>query len=148
MNVVLICLFILIFSGCANLKEVGKGILGTSTKQLEEARPQAIKKVFNYEYKVCYNKVSKALTNIQSYVYAKNEAKKMLAIYVSSSDTTVVGVFFKEINSNSTQIEIASPSTYAKELIANKLFLELENLDKIEKEKQTTGGIDAVRQQP
>jgi hypothetical protein len=36
-----------------------------------------------------------------------------------------VGIFFLAIDANNTQIEVASPATYAKESIANKLFSRL-----------------------
>lgn len=140
--------FILTFSGCANLKEAGKGILGISTKEIEQARPEAIKKVFNYEYDLCYNKTLETLNKMGAYIYAKDKAKKMLGIYISPQDTTVAGIFFKEISVNSTQIEVASPSTYAKELIAHRLFLGLEKTDETKKEEPTKGGPDALRQQP
>jgi hypothetical protein len=46
----------------------------------------------------------------------------MIAIYVSETDTTPVGLFFKEIDKSNTQVEVSSPSTYAKELISEKVF--------------------------
>ena len=57
-----------------------------------------------------------------SYIYTDDPKKNMLAIYVSEADTTPVGIFLKEMDASNTQIEISSPSTYAKELIAEKLF--------------------------
>ena len=46
----------------------------------------------------------------------------MIAVYFSESDTTPIGIFFKEIGANTTQMEVSSPSSYAKELIAERLF--------------------------
>jgi len=120
------CLVLGILPGCATIKEDTKKILGVSTKALEEGRKEAIKKQFNYDYNTCYNKVKAILKENGSYIYAQGIKKHMLAVYVSEQDTTPVGVFFKEIDAANTQIEVSSPSTYAKELISTKVFSELE----------------------
>ncbi len=112
--------------GCATVIEGTKGFAGLSTKVLEEGRKDAIKKSFNYDFNSCYDKVKDALNRIGSYIYAKDAKKQMLAIYVSGSDTTPVGIFFKEIDATNTQIEVSSPSTYAKEFIATRVFSALE----------------------
>jgi len=112
--------------GCATIKETAKGIAGVSTKVLEVGRKDAIIKTFNYDYDACYNKVVDILKHIGAYIYAKDRKKQMIAIYVSETDTTPVGLFFKVIDTNNTQIEISSPSTYAKEFIARDVFLALE----------------------
>ena len=119
---VICCLFIGILFVCASVKEKAKGFAGISTKVLEEGRKSAITKKFNYDYNTCYSKVKAALKKMESYIYADDPKKNMLAIYVSEADTTPVGIFLKEINIGNTQIEVSSPSTYAKELISEKLF--------------------------
>jgi hypothetical protein len=60
--------------------------------------------------------------SIGAYIYVKDIKKHMIAIYVSETDTTPVGLFFKEIDKSNTQVEVSSPSTYAKELISEKVF--------------------------
>lgn len=115
-------IFFLTLFGCSTIKETVKRIAGVSTKVLEDSRKDAIKKIFNYDYNTCYNKVKAAVTERGSYIYAEDPKKQMLAIYVSESDTTAVGIFFKEIDALNTQIEVSSPSTYAKELIAKRVF--------------------------
>ena len=126
------CIVILIFAicilnfiGCARLKETAKGIAGISTKVLEDNRRYALTKTFNYDYFTCYTKVIDALKRIDAYIYVKDIKKHMIAIYVSGADTTPVGLFFKEIDKSNTQVEVSSPSTYAKELIAEKVFKSL-----------------------
>jgi hypothetical protein len=109
-------------SGCASLKEAWYGLAGTSTKVLEEGRKNAIKQEFDCDYPTCRTKVMAVLDEMMAYIYRKDEAKKMIAIYLSKQDTTVVGIFFKELENNKTKIEISSPSTYARELIAAKIF--------------------------
>lgn len=107
--------------GCATLRETAKGIAGVSTKVLEDNRKYAITKIFNYDYFTCYTKTWDILKQIGAHIYAQNIKKHMIAIYVSKEDTTPVGIFFKEIDVSHTQVEVSSPSTYAKELIAGKI---------------------------
>jgi len=107
--------------------EGAKGFAGISTKSLEEGRKGAILKQVNYDYNTCYYKTKEFLiTHTKAYIYAQGLKKHMLAIYVSEEDTTPVGIFFKEIDAANTQIEVSSPSTYAKEFIAGKVFSILE----------------------
>lgn len=113
-------------SGCAAITEGAKGIAGISTKSLEKARKDALTKTFNDDYFTAYTKALDILKQIGAYIYKQDVKKRIIAIYVSQTDTTAVGVFFKEIDANNTQVEVSSPSTYAKELIAEKLFSALE----------------------
>jgi len=126
--------------GCANLKkgavvtaegvtEAAKGVIGISTKEVEEARPDAIKKTVSLGFNDCYKKSLKVLQVIGTYVYAKDTKKKMIAFYLSEEDTTVAGIFFKEIDASTTEVEVSSPSTFAKESIAGKFFWRLEKSD-------------------
>jgi len=118
--------FLPFLCGCATLREKMKGFLGVSTKELEEDRVSAIAKTFNDDYFTSYTKILDILKEIKSYIYSQSIKKHMIAIYVSEEDTTPVGIFFKEIDASHTQIEVSSPSTFAKELIAKKLFSALE----------------------
>ena len=120
-----LCIFSL--SACSTVKQATKGFLGFSTKEVEASRKDALKKQFNRAYKDCYDRSMEVLKNSGTYVYAQDEAKNMVALYVSETDTTVVGVFFTKIDANNTQVEVSSPSTYAKDFIAEKLFSGLEN---------------------
>lgn len=115
MRLIIILMITLILTGC----ETTKCVLGISTKELEALRPQAIVKVVDYDLNTAYDKTLKALKEIDSYIYKKTHL--MLAIYKSQTDTTPVGIFFKQIDTNKTRIEISSPSTAAKEYIADKL---------------------------
>ena len=122
--VTMFCLLATVLSGCTAVKEMGKGFLGVSTQVLEEKRPGALKKSFALGYNDCYVKV-KDILNLkgqESPIYAEDLKKKMIAIYFSSTDTTSVGIFFTDQAGPSTLIEISSPSTYAKEEIASRIF--------------------------
>lgn len=121
-----ICHLLFAQAGCASIKEGLKGFLGLSTKVLEDKRTEAIKIQFSYDIDSCYNKVKVSLKERESYIYKDDPRKHMLAIYVSDEDTTPVGIFFTEVDKNITLLEISSPSTSAKELIAKRIFLALE----------------------
>ena len=124
--VIFVLSFVILTSGCARLTESVKGAAGISTKILEKERRDALTKNFNYDYFASYTKTLDILRQTSAYVYAQDIKKNMIAIYVSEQDTTPVGLFFKEVDAHNTQIEVASPSTYAKELIAQKVFSALE----------------------
>jgi hypothetical protein len=127
-----ISLFLLVFvaAGCAGLKEGKKGFLGVSTKILEEKRSEAEILQISCDYFTCYQKVFDKLEETQSYVYAKQE--DLIAVYLSSTNTTPVGIFFKELDRQKTQLEISSPSSNARKLIKKRL------LSAFEKEVEVT----------
>jgi len=110
--------------GCAYLKEGTKGFLAISTKEIENVRDKAIVKVVDYDYNSCYKKVEARLLEIGSYVYAKRD--DLIAVYISQTDTTPAGVFFKKVDENKTQLEITSPAQDTKEYLAEKIFSVLE----------------------
>jgi hypothetical protein len=112
--------------GCSGIKETVKGFAGVSTKILEEGRKEAVSRQFNYGYKSCYDLVKASLENGGSHIYAEDPRKRMIAVYLSQEDTSPVGVFFIEIGALNTQVEVSSPSTYAKELILNRIIASLE----------------------
>ncbi len=115
-------LLVSLVAGCTTLKEGAKGFLGISTKALEDNRKSALTKTFNYDYFTCYTSTLDILKRLEAYLYVQDINKHMIAIYVSRQDTTPVGLFFKEVDKNNTQLEVSSPSTYAKEFISGKVF--------------------------
>lgn len=115
-------LLIVSLAGCAAIKEGAKGFLGISTKVLEDNRKTALTKNFNYDYFSCYTTCLDVLKRLEAHVYAQDINRHMIAIYLSSEDTTPVGLFFAEIDKNNTRVEISSPSTFAKEFISGKVF--------------------------
>jgi hypothetical protein len=118
------CILTTVLMGCATVKEMGKGFMGKSTQVLDQKRKEALKKSFALGYNDCYLKVKDILNlkDKESYVYAEDPKKKMIAIYFSPTDTTPVGIFFTEETGQNTLIEISSPSIYAKEEIADRVF--------------------------
>ncbi len=123
MRILYIFLFLTIFlSGCAQTKEACKGILGVSTKALEDGRKDALKKEFNYDLISCHNKIRSILKIAGSYIYCDDLEKDILALYVSQEDTTPVGIFLTETTKEKTLVEVSSPSIYGKELISKLVF--------------------------
>ncbi|MDD5505823.1 MAG: hypothetical protein PHR73_03615 [Candidatus Omnitrophica bacterium] len=112
----------LILSGCASVAETAKGFAGISTKVLEEGRSQAVRNEYAVGYSVCRAKVKEVLKDTGSYIYADKPEKSMIAVYVTREDTTPAGIFFKELDKEKTLVEVSSPSTYAKELIAKRIY--------------------------
>ena len=119
--VICVLYFVITMSGCTTLKNIGKGLVGVSTKEVEDTRQSSIKKTFPCDYDTCYMKVKDMLKERGSYIYSQDAAKTMFAIYVSQTDTTPVGIFFKTVDANNTEVEVSSPSIYAKELIARRI---------------------------
>ena len=138
---VIFYLLVAVLSGCATIKELGKGFAGVSTQVLEDKRKDAIKKSFALSYDDCYLKVKHILKekDRESYIYSEDLKKKIIAVYFSTTDTTPIGIFFTENPGPSTLIEISSPSTYAKEEIANRIFSGIDMLmkPKVSEEKKT-----------
>ena len=123
-SVFLLCLSLL--CGCVSIREMCRGVAGTSTKILEEGRAAAFTKEVNYDYAKCYTLAKDILTRMNVYFYAEDTKKGMLAFYVSQEDTTPVGVFLVQLDPNRTRIEVSSPSTAAKEMVSKKLFYDLD----------------------
>lgn len=131
------CLLFTVLLGCATVKEAAKGFAGVSTRVLEEKRKEALKESFVIGYDSCYAKVKDMLKekDKESPIYAEDVQKKMIGVYFSETDTTPVGIFFTEEEKGRTMVEISSPSTYAKEYIANRIFTGINALVKPKGEK-------------
>ncbi len=134
--------------GCAGIKEGAKGFLGISTKAIEDSRKSAMAKTFNYNFDLCYDKTVRVLKNMGAYIYDKDSDRKMVAFYISQEDTTVVGVFFTALDANSTRLEVASPSTYGKELIAKRLFSALDKALAGQDEDEKTDDKEKIKEEP
>ena len=141
------CWFTVGLVGCATMKEGAKVVAGTSTKELTEARKTAVVKQFNMNVVECKQKTDEILGKIKTYVYARDALLNLTAIYVSYEDTTPVGIFITAVDQVTTKVEVSSPSTYAKDLIAEKLFAGLEGKDATEKKenKDETGQTDDTK---
>lgn len=116
------CLLATVLLGCAGVKEVCKGLLGVSTKVLEDGRKDALKKEIGYDLISCKKRIKAILEERGFIIYADDSKNNLLALYISEQDTTPVGVFLTEKSKGVTLIEVSSPSTYGKEKVADVLF--------------------------
>jgi hypothetical protein len=124
----------LVLSGCAAVTEGFKGVAGISTKILEDRRPDAVSEVVALEQQAAFDKSLEILQKKGAYIYSRNKTKGLIAVYLSGTDTTPVGIFFTPQPDGKTKLEVSSPSTFGKETIAKKLFSELNNPAGAEKE--------------
>jgi len=138
LNLTLLLIPLFLLSGCVGIKEGAKGFIGVSTKAIEDNRKSAVTKSFNCGYDICYFRAMKVLKKMGTYKYWEDKNKKLVAVYISTEDTTPVGVFFKELDANTTQLEVSSPSTYGKEAIARRLFTGLDNALQGKEEEEET----------
>lgn len=129
-------------SGCSGLKEAARGFAGVSTKILEDKREKAISKDFSGDPAVIHDKIIDILKKEGAYIYRDDLKRNLIALYVSESDTTPVGVFLTEVDKNNTRIEVSSPSTYGKEVIADIIF---SSLNGVRKSKVKKGTLDAEK---
>jgi len=119
--------------GCQTLKETAKGVIGISTRQIEEARPAAIKDSLPYDYDTVLMGIKEELADIKAYIYKEDESNNMLAIYLSAADTTPVGIYLTKAGPSVTQVEVSSPSTYGKEFVAGKISMYFQDKQRSEK---------------
>lgn len=134
----IVTVLLLSTAGCATLKEGAKRVMGISTKELEKGRKNALVKEMPYDYFTTYTKTLDILKQLNFYIYEQNIKRHMIAIYISEADTTPVGLFFKELDANRTQMEFSSPSTYAKEYVLGKISSAFEKLIKPVKQGDKT----------
>ncbi|MBM3250311.1 MAG: hypothetical protein FJZ09_05675 [Candidatus Omnitrophica bacterium] len=140
------CILILIMTGCSTVKEAAKCVAGISTKELEDLRKDAIKKSVDLDYDICYNRVKRILKKAETYIYAEEPAKNLIAIYLSETDTTPVGIFITKQDKDKALIEVSGPSTFAKEFISAKIFDSLEKpLGDEKEEEKKEGEADAKK---
>ncbi len=122
-NAIVVLVACAFLCGCATPGNIWKSFLGVSTEGIEASRGDAVTKVFDYDYKACYDKLEALLKKMPNVsIYAKT--KDMIAVYVINPNTTPVGLFFKAIDSGHTKVEISSESTPTKEWVARSIFSE------------------------
>jgi len=116
----LLSYWVILSAGCACLKEGTRGFLGISTREIENARDKAIVRIVDYDYNSCFKMVEARLAEIESYIYTKR--RDLIAVYISPTDTTPAGVFFREVDGQKTELSIASPAADTREYLAEKIF--------------------------
>jgi len=122
-NIIVLFSAVLVLSiaGCITPQEACKGLLGISTKALEDGRKDALVKVLNYDCKTCYDKTEAILKAMpKTSIYAKSNS--MIAVYYVDPNTDPVGIFFKEVDAGHTQVEVTSPNPASKEWVSKNVL--------------------------
>ena len=121
-------------TGCAVVAEPFKMLWGSSTRALEQARPDAIRATFPFALAECMSYVRKIVTDNRITIFIDNPQRDFLVlIHIPGSvDTTEVGIFFAEEGTPGqdalTRIEVSSLSRTAKEAVSTLIFSELKKL--------------------
>ena len=131
MRFIMIVAVVCLFSSCAALQngkdntvEFTKTIWGSSTKALEKARDHAITKNYDKAYWDCMHTALAVMGKQKWVIFKKDEIKGIVVLMGVKGcvNTTEIGVFFDELSSTQTRIEITSLSTNAKRKVAKALF--------------------------
>lgn len=118
-----LALVVFSLSACATPGDWVRGIAGTSTRELRDARDTALKKTFDYDYNTCYLKMEAVLKKMPHVSMYAREAG-LIAVNYIHPNTTAVGIFIMPIDKTRTQVAVSSLSTPSKEWIARNLFAE------------------------
>lgn len=110
--------------GCAQTTEFSKTIWGSSTRALEQARVNALVRIYDRPLARCYDEVIKAAEELKFKIFIKSKPKATIVLMgiKGAVDTTEVGVFFSEVSDNQTKIYISSLSSNAKRIVAAHIF--------------------------
>ncbi len=133
-RIIFCCIALSAASGCALRNDTIREIAGISVFELEGLRKNAEVKIFGEDYFTCFTKTLDILKKLDMYIYRQDIKKYLIAVYMSKEDSTAVGLFFKEVNKDETKIEITSPSSYAKEFVAKRIFTILEKTFRMDKD--------------
>lgn len=107
--------------GCVSLGEKVHGVLGTSIREIEASRVKSVKLTVPGSYDTAYDDVLAELKKEGRYIYRQERKEGLIAFYMSNENTTVAGVFLRELEGEKTEIEIASPSSFSRNILREKL---------------------------
>jgi len=110
-----------LFSGCASVGERMHGVLGTSIREIEASRVKSVQMVVPGDRDAVYTAVLAELKKAGRYIYRRERNEGAIAFYMSAENTTVAGVFLRGLEGGKTEIEIASPSSYARNAVREEL---------------------------
>ncbi len=121
---------IIVSAGCAAISETPKILLGTSTRDLEAARKDAVAKEFDIAYEIAFQKVQDILKKNKCKIFYKNRTKGVLVAVNFSGfiDTSEAGIFFTQTEPTKTKIEITSQSQELAKAASKIILSELEKL--------------------
>ena len=126
LKIFIIFLLAAFLSGCTALT-----IVGVSRQALEKEKIK-YSKVFDKDISYCYENILKTLASWKVAIYEKKEKRYILAlhfdtVFANCIDTTEVGIFFKELEPNKTEIEVSSFNYNLSNFVVEKLSEYLEN---------------------
>lgn len=106
---------------CPAMPEYFKGFFAVSTRELEELKKDAMVKVFDQDYKTCYDNTLAIVKEMpDTNIYA--EKKDLIAVYCACLNNTPVGIFFEEVDPTHTRVLLSSASSRAKDWVASNVF--------------------------
>ena len=103
--------------------DVFKDFFAVSTRELEELKKDALVKIFEYDYKTCYEKTLALIEKMpDTKIYAREEG--VIAVYCIALNDTPAGIFFEKVDESHTKVLISSASSPAKNWVASNVFSE------------------------
>ena len=122
--------------GCGGVQECAKTLWGSSTRALEAARADGIRRYARCSYRECFQSVQsfiarEAKTPSQPeglVMFAESQARRYIVVMgiPGSIDTTEVGIFFEPVDEDWTIIDISSLSSSAAAMLSEMLLPALE----------------------
>jgi len=115
-------------SGCCSIKNIPDYIAGTYVKQPEEGTPGRYIETFDYSYPICFEKALGTLKELGVAVRYKSVKKRTIlawyfdGIYDRTIDTTKVGIYFKKITPEKTQVDVACGNYGLAKFASEKIF--------------------------
>ena len=119
---------VILWAGCARLRDIPSAVWGSSTRALEEARVDALSKTYSCSFRECYQAVLLVAKEKEFTVFLKDMHRQEIILMdiPTSVNTTEVGIFFTELSDGHVKIYISSLSSHAKRVAADILFPELD----------------------
>ncbi|MFH1655744.1 MAG: hypothetical protein ABH954_03950 [Candidatus Omnitrophota bacterium] len=124
-NFAIYFVILIVFSGCIG------NIVGTDVRQPKEGQKGRYSQSFNCSFPACYEGVQEILQEMRVLIFYKNQKKRMISamyfssIYKNCNDTTEVGIFFKEIASGKTQIDVICGNYNLAKFASEQIFSQL-----------------------
>ncbi len=121
---ILLIFALIILTGCARISETTKLVMGTSVTDLYNAKDKGRSQIFEYDYPSCYKRVFLILKKMKAYIYLHSmEKHRIVAMeFQDFNNTTEVGIFFSEVSSKRTKVEISCLSHSVLEGVSEKIF--------------------------
>ena len=118
-------LLLLILIGCSPL-EIAR-VMGVGTKPFR-AEGEIYSKTFDKDYFTCYENIYSGLKGLGAHFYRGSRKQGFIvathfnSVFAQSSESTEVAVFFQEISSTKTRVEISSLNHELSQFLAVKLL--------------------------